>query len=1176
MRILFTSGLIALCIIFLFTNASNAQIYEKLNGPYGGGGKVYEGKNGILFQFLTESNVNRIVYKSLTGGGSWKRVTAPPANQIYDPIGVGFDGNLYCAKFDQLYTSSNDGQSWTSINTPASDAVLTITALPNGTLLAAQSDKIFQSSNNGLSWSSYSLTGIDQFYFNKYTNQVYAGNGSSIFVSNDMGLTWQLFFSDDFGSAKTFVCSSNGFVFISGLGYIWKLNNSGLLIRKTKLISGPDYPVNIAQSTTGKMFADENYNSFYSDDYGENWIKFKPNGADLNIFSSFSSISNGSVFGVKITGSLYNSSDNGLNWVFSANGINFASLYEVEYLSENHLLALTTDGLFYSEDGGQSWSFIFFSNLNLGLYSKTNRIVHYGEEFLFSDYSDIYYFKDGKTPGVKLRKKINPASEDKLFINEKTGALFSVESPNNVYRSTDKGKNWSAVNMSGVGDFYSFLDGSLIVTRQDGLYRSVDNGDHWTITLPFAFLDNNRILGDGFSIAYIYFYNKGWKLLKSIDNGVTWDVVSIKDPNSLVIEPTHGQICNNLAHLFTGSVTGEIFRSVDQGSSYSVYIDGINSVTNLSLSPLQKLYLLTNQNGLWRTKISTSATRILTGNVFADDNKNCNKDMTEANIPKRLVEATNGNRKLYSFTDGNGDFRLPIEQGDYALEVHTINNYWTSCSKTISSASYNFNDTLHLGLQTNVLCPYLKVDLQSSILRRCEEATLYIDYSNSGTQKAKDAFIDLTLDPFFEFISSTFPVGNQNGNVYRFLIGDVDENTSGYFSIKVKVSCNASMGQIHCAEAHIFPDTACAQSSRAIIRTSANCLGDSIELIIRNDGNKDMKIAKNWSVIDLSNSNNNTQAFDGGTFYLSAGQLYSKRIASRARVLFIAEQDESYPYNKSSKTEIISCFQNPLPGAPPLSISNVDNDQPYLSKFCERNRGSFDPNELKGYPEGITDKRYIDNEQKLDYVIRFQNTGNDTAFNIRIENQIPLNELDLTTLSLGASSHPYHFVLTPQGKLIFSFSAILLPDSGRNERASHGFVQYSIRPVDKLSNGTRILNNALIYFDYNDGVGTNTDLHTIGNPVVVKVNQIDSENPIELEINPNPLQEFSSVIVHSISKNAQYKLSCLNVNSQQIWQKEFTGNHTSISKGELSPGVYILVLKNKEGVPLKSTKLIVE
>ncbi|HEX5624747.1 MAG TPA: hypothetical protein VFX48_01920, partial [Saprospiraceae bacterium] len=43
-----------------------AQQFQQLNGPYGGGTKVYEGRSGILYQFMDSGEF----YRSLDGGGS--------------------------------------------------------------------------------------------------------------------------------------------------------------------------------------------------------------------------------------------------------------------------------------------------------------------------------------------------------------------------------------------------------------------------------------------------------------------------------------------------------------------------------------------------------------------------------------------------------------------------------------------------------------------------------------------------------------------------------------------------------------------------------------------------------------------------------------------------------------------------------------------------------------------------------------------------------------------------------------------------------------------------------------------------------------------------------------------------------------------------------------------------
>ncbi|MFZ1255662.1 MAG: hypothetical protein WAR77_04880 [Saprospiraceae bacterium] len=1175
MRINFKHVLIFTFIGFIFSQVLHAQIYEKLNGPYGGGAKVYEGKSGNLFQFYYDTDDNLVIYRSVNGGSYWNRMPNSPMKTSYDPIVVGLDGNLYGALNDKIYTSVNNGQSWGTIKSPNTNPIRTVQALPNGVLLIAQEDKVYQSSNNGLNWVSFPLINMDRFFYNKYTNQVYAINFNKLYISNDFGITWGLLFEDTFGfeKEKELEVSSNGFIYIGAQAYFWKLDTNGTLILRTEFTSGASSIVDIALEPNGTLYASKNLLSYYSLNNGDTWSKIPPTGSVQNNFYTISAISSGSVFGHKLTGSLYQS-DNLSNWYFSAHGMNYASILEIEFFSETKLLVLTHDGLFYSDDSGLNWSFVI-SSQSQAISPKTDRIVLIGSDFFFKDLDKLLYFKDVKSQAIQVKINGTQTLVNKLFFNPKTRTLFSMEGAF-LYRSLDLGKNWELNTLSDVEDLYSFADGSMVVITKDGIKRSGDNGNSWNFIMPLTHYNTSRIIGNGFSNAYIYFFDKAWKLIQSIDRGITWELISIQDPNAIIIEPATGQACNNIDQLFVGSLTGEIYRSADFGNSFQVYLDGIHSFTNLDLSPLQKLYLLTHEDGLYRTKISTSSNRILTGNVFSDENKNCTKEAGESNLKKRIITASKGSQNVFSYSDANGDFRLPIEQGDYTIQVPSNNNTWKSCVKTVVSSTYNFADTLYLGLQINSLCPFMELDIQAPILRRCFDSDIYVYYSNTGTQVAKDAYIDIQLDSLFEFVGSTKPITSQIGNSYRFNLGDVAEGFSGFFKITIKVSCNARLGQLHCVEAHIYPDTSCLNSANAHIQTTANCLGDSTQLIIRNIGNASMISAKKYSIIDQSNSSSNIQAFETGVFFLTAGQEFIKVIPSRARVLFIAEQDDAYPYNKLSSTEIISCAQNPVPGAAGFRISNLDEEEPYISKFCQANRGSFDPNDITGYPLGITDKKYIDVSQDIEYIIRFQNTGTDTAFNIRIKNELPIKQLDLTSLILGASSHPYSVTIDPLGTLIFSFSNILLPDSSIHEKASHGFIQYRIQPLSKIANGTKILNNANIFFDFNDAVKTNTDFHTIGVPIPVRSTELNNTHPFDFDISPNPITGVSKVKILGTTLNETFILKCMDLNYREIWTKTFTGNQTTIEKSNLNPGVYLLEMMNLKGETMQIRKLIVE
>ena len=134
---------------------------------------------------------------------------------------------------------------------------------------------------------------------------------------------------------------------------------------------------------------------------------------------------------------------------------------------------------------------------------------------------------------------------------------------------------------------------------------------------------------------------------------------------------------------------------------------------------------------------------------------------------------------------------------------------------------------------------------------------------------------------------------------------------------------------------------------------------------------------------------------------------------------------------------------------------------------------SFDPNDKTATTstQGGEGLYLIDADEWIDYTIRFQNTGTDTAFNVIITDTLPLT-LDPATLQWGPSSHTCTRELSGPGYLKFIFVNILLPDSNVNEARSHGFVSFRIRPKLPLLPGTALENVANIFFDFNPPVIT--------------------------------------------------------------------------------------------------------
>jgi uncharacterized repeat protein (TIGR01451 family) len=140
---------------------------------------------------------------------------------------------------------------------------------------------------------------------------------------------------------------------------------------------------------------------------------------------------------------------------------------------------------------------------------------------------------------------------------------------------------------------------------------------------------------------------------------------------------------------------------------------------------------------------------------------------------------------------------------------------------------------------------------------------------------------------------------------------------------------------------------------------------------------------------------------------------------------------------------------------------------------------SYDPNDKQATPAGWTDQHFIEAGEDIEYRIRFQNTGNAPAFNVRIEDQLDITRLNLNSFTPVAASHSYSTIVTPDGMVQFVFDNIMLPDSVHDEPNSHGWVVYRIRAFDSLQPLDVINNTAAIYFDDNEPVITNTYSHTI-------------------------------------------------------------------------------------------------
>ncbi len=222
--------------------------------------------------------------------------------------------------------------------------------------------------------------------------------------------------------------------------------------------------------------------------------------------------------------------------------------------------------------------------------------------------------------------------------------------------------------------------------------------------------------------------------------------------------------------------------------------------------------------------------------------------------------------------------------------------------------------------------------------------------------------------------------------------------------------------------------------------------------------------------------------------------------------------------------------------------------------------GSYDPNDKQvTYNGSKTPPSVIDASTELMYTIRFQNTGTYRADFVEVIDTLS-DKLDLTTFRAVASSHPYTVSLPSKNVLSFNFNPIYLPDSTSDEKGSHGFIKFAIKPKKTLTTREVIKNTGYIYFDYNPAIITNTV--ESANP---KINGIftPSVSALKLDIFPNPTGNIINIKIDDTNFK-EGTLSIYDLSGRLMLTKFITNQTSLIQVDHLNTGEYICTIKSND------------
>jgi hypothetical protein len=571
----------------------SAQWVEKSNSLYGG--------------FITSLAVNGTnlfagtgsgVFRSTDNGTSWTAVNTGLTNLQIQSLAVS-GTNLFAGTFGGgVFRSTNNGTTWNAINTGLTNQQVQSLVVNGTNLFAGTSGGVFFSANNGASWTDVNagLTNLQIESLAISGTNLFAGTYSDgLFLSTDNGTSWtavntgltDLQIQSLAVSGTNLFAGTLGGLFLSANnGTSWTAVNTGLtnLNIVSLVVSG----TNLFAGTGGGVFLSSNN--------GTSWTAVNIGLTNLNIGSLV--VSGTNLFAGTYGNGVFLSTNSGASWTAVNTGITNLNILSLVVSGINLFAGTAGGGVFLSTDNGISWTAV-----NTGLTDlQIQSLAVSGTNLFAGTYGNgVFLSANNGTSWTAVNTGLTNLQIQSLAVSGTN--LFALTFANGVFLSTNNGTSWTAVNTG----LTNFNISSLAVsgtnlfagTYGNGVFRFTNNGTSWTaVNTGITNLTILSLAGSGTNLF------AGTIVLGSVflstNNGASWTSVSAGLTNQAV-----QSLAVSSTNLFAGTFSGGIYLSPDNGASWKVVNTGL---TNLNISSLvvggTNLFARTNAGKLWARALS--------------------------------------------------------------------------------------------------------------------------------------------------------------------------------------------------------------------------------------------------------------------------------------------------------------------------------------------------------------------------------------------------------------------------------------------------------------------------------------------------------------------------------------------------------------------------------------------
>lgn len=601
--------------------------------------------------------ISALVFSNGYSQNNWTE-TGGPFGGYVESLKRTSSGTLYAVINQQLFSSTNSGDSWTVGGTTQfgslnlNDLMVDV----NGKHYAVYYSALY-SSSDGIAWETVSsnqfqgglrimVVGPDNVFV------VWGYNG--VFVSIDQGVNWSQISGEGWSGEPGLWANAAGDIFYAMQGgKLFRHTYQGLTANwsPANLIELTDFTAkaagdNVATMTidnTGQLFVATFGNVFKSTNNGNNFtsITANLNTAGLSYFDGRMATSpNNAIYYFAHDNKLYKSVNQGTNWTSTPGpSINYGSrVQRIAFASASTFFVGTQgDGVFRTTDTAVNWAF------------KSNGLT------------------GANTSGI--------------VIANTTNKIIAVKNANSYWSSSDNGATWSInVSTDQIRGAFKHSNGTLILYGSK-VFRSTNNGTSFSDDGMYYY--HNKIIEGANGNLYGFSYGQ---VEVSIDQGANWTDLGVTglsptfNPDLAAIDASDNMMCfgydGGSSEYKTYKIVGTTATEIAAPNPVNTYINSLFQLDNKFYMAQYQEYYFTNDLGANWTTVGFSGDKVMpldngafTGvavskygnlSITQDDGGTWNSTNTSSNA--RITDiAVNASGDFYASANGSSVLKYTNE-----------------------------------------------------------------------------------------------------------------------------------------------------------------------------------------------------------------------------------------------------------------------------------------------------------------------------------------------------------------------------------------------------------------------------------------------------------------------------------------------------------------------------------